>query len=103
MPHQRHGVPAGQVRRRKDAVRQHVEDVYKRQAFGYWEQQGLFRPNYEQVQQMWQQDADFMAEVEDAAGEGAMLFQLPYMKNFENGSLNNMWDYTCLLYTSRCV
>ena len=65
-------------------------------AFGYWEQQGLFRPNYEQVQQMWQQDADFMAEVEDAAGEGAMLFQLPYMKNFENGSLNNMWDYTLL-------
>lgn len=37
-----------------------------------------------------------MAEVEDAAGEGAMLFTLPYMKNFENGSLNNMWDYTLL-------
>ena len=25
-----------------------------------------------------------------------MLFTLPYMKNFENGSLNNMWDYTLL-------
>ncbi len=25
-----------------------------------------------------------------------MLFQLPYMKNFENGPLNNMWDYTLL-------
>ena len=65
-------------------------------AFGYWEQQGLFNPKYEQVQETWNQDAAFMAEVEDTAGEGAMLFQLPYMKNFENGSLNNMWDYTLL-------
>ena len=37
-----------------------------------------------------------MNEVEAAAGDGAMLFTLPYMKNFENGSLNNMWDYTLL-------
>ena len=37
-----------------------------------------------------------MDEVEQAAGEGAVVFQLPYMKNFENGSLNNMWDYTLL-------
>ena len=64
--------------------------------YGYWEQQGLFTPDYEKVQQIWYQDAAFMAEVEDAAGEGAMLFTLPYMKNFENGSLNNMWDYTLL-------
>ena len=55
-----------------------------------------FTPDYEKVQQIWYQDAAFMAEVEDAAGEGAMLFTLPYMKNFENGSLNNMWDYTLL-------
>lgn len=65
-------------------------------AYGYWEQQGLFSPKYEEVQKTWHQDAAFMAEVEDAAGEGAMLFQLPYMKNFENGPLNNMWDYTLL-------
>ena len=65
-------------------------------AYGYWEQQGLFSPKYEEVQMSWHQDAAFMAEVEDAAGEGAMLFQLPYMKNFENGPLNNMWDYTLL-------
>lgn len=64
--------------------------------YGYWEQQGLFIPDYEGVQQTWQQDAAFMAQVEDAAGDGAMLFTLPYMKNFENGSLNNMWDYTLL-------
>ena len=25
-----------------------------------------------------------------------MIFQLPYMKNFENGPQNKMWDYTLL-------
>ena len=64
--------------------------------YGYWEQQGLFRPEYEEIQAKWYQDAAFMNEVEAAAGDGAMLFTLPYMKNFENGSLNNMWDYTLL-------
>ena len=63
---------------------------------GYWEQQGFFRPEYEEIQDKWYQDAAFMNEVETAAGDGAMLFTLPYMKNFENGSLNNMWDYTLL-------
>ncbi len=45
-----------------------------------------------------------MAEVESAAGEDAMIFQLPYMKNFENGPQNKMWDYTLLrgpLHTKR--
>ena len=37
-----------------------------------------------------------MEQVEAEAGDGAVIFQLPYMKNFENGSLNNMWDYTLL-------
>lgn len=64
--------------------------------YSYWEQQGLFAPNYEQVQTTWYQDAAFMEQVEAAAGDGAVIFQLPYMKNFENGSLNNMWDYTLL-------
>ena len=65
-------------------------------AYSYWEQQGLFNPKYEEVQTTWYQDAAFMEEVEQAAGEDAVVFQLPYMKNFENGSLNNMWDYTQL-------
>lgn len=65
-------------------------------AYGYWEQQGLFTPKYEEVQTTWYQDAAFMEEVEQAAGTDAVIFQLPYMKNFENGSLNNMWDYTLL-------
>ena len=64
--------------------------------YGYWEQQGFFRPEYEEIQDKWYQDEAFMNEVEAAAGDGAMLFTLPYMKNFENGSLNNMWDYTLL-------
>ena len=64
--------------------------------YGYWEQQGFFRPEYEEIQDKWYQDEAFMSEVEAAAGDGAMLFTLPYMKNFENGSLNNMWDYTLL-------
>lgn len=65
-------------------------------AYGYWEQQGLFTPKYEEVQTTWRQDAAFMEQVEAAAGQDAVLFQLPYMKNFENGSVNNMWDYTLL-------
>ena len=65
-------------------------------AYSYWEQQGLFNPKYEEVQTTWYLDAAFMEEVEQAAGEDAVVFQLPYMKNFENGSLNNMWDYTLL-------
>ena len=64
--------------------------------YSYWDQQGLFTPNYEQVQTTWYQDAAFMEQVEAEAGDGAVIFQLPYMKNFENGSLNNMWDYTLL-------
>ena len=54
------------------------------------------RQEYEEIQDKWYQDEAFMNEVEAAAGDGAMLFTLPYMKNFENGSLNNMWDYTLL-------
>ena len=65
-------------------------------AYGYWEQQGLFTPKYEEVQTTWYQDAAFMEQVEAAAGDEAVLFQLPYMKNFENGSVQNMWDYTLL-------
>lgn len=65
-------------------------------AYSYWEQQGLFVPKYEEVQTMWYQDQEFMDRVEDVTQEGDVIFQLPYMKNFENGSLNNMWDYTQL-------
>ena len=65
-------------------------------AYSYWEQQGLFVPKYEEVQTMWYQDQGFMDRVEEVTQENDVIFQLPYMKNFENGSLNNMWDYTQL-------
>ena len=65
-------------------------------AYGYWEQQGLFVPKYEEVQTMWQEDRAFMEQVESVTEENDVIFQLPDMKNFENGSLNNMWDYTQL-------
>ena len=45
--------------------------------YGYWEQQGFFRPEYEEIQDKWYQDEAFMNEVEAAAGDGAMLFTLP--------------------------
>ena len=37
-------------------------------AYGYWEQQGLFSPKYEEVQKSWHQDEAFMAEVEARQG-----------------------------------
>ena len=65
-------------------------------AYGYREQQGFYDFGYEGVQEVWHQDQAFMQQVEKAAGDGAILFQLPYMKNFENGALNDMGDYTLL-------
>lgn len=62
--------------------------------YAYWEQQGFFCPNYESVQATWSSDAAFVQEIEAQAGEGAMIYQLPYMKSFENGSVYKMADYT---------
>lgn len=70
--------------------------------YGFWEQQGFYNPKYEAVQTIWYQDRAFMQQVEQTAGENAMLFQLPYMKNFENGSVENMWDYTLLRGPLHC-
>lgn len=62
--------------------------------YAYWEQQGFFRPDYDSVQATWASDAAFVGAIEAQAGEGAMIYQLPYMKSFENGSVNKMADYT---------
>jgi len=62
-------------------------------AYTYWEQQGLVTLNYEQVQTCWDQDEAFLTEVEEKAGENAVIFQLPYMKTFENGPVYAMTDY----------
>ena len=32
-----------------------------------------------------------------------MIFQLPYMKNFENGPQNKMWDYNARRCAARCT
>ena len=65
-------------------------------AYGFWEQQGMFRPDYAGVQTAWAQDAAFVREIERVSGADAMVYQLPYMKSFENGPENKMPDYTLL-------
>lgn len=64
--------------------------------YGFWEQQGYFHPDYEGIQSTWAQDEAFVHAIEQAAGPDAMIYQLPYMKSFENGSVHNMADYTLL-------
>lgn len=65
-------------------------------AYGFWEQQGFFRPAYSDVQTAWAQDAAFVRRIEKISGPDAMIYQLPYMKSFENGPENRMADYTLL-------
>lgn len=64
--------------------------------FGYafWEQQGFFRPDYAGVQATWASDAAFVQKIEETSGADAIIYQLPYMKSFENGSVHKMADYT---------
>ncbi len=65
-------------------------------AYAYWEQQGFFHPNYAGVQTVWASDEAFVQSIEETSGADAMVYQLPYMKSFENGSVNKMEDYTLL-------
>lgn len=64
--------------------------------YGFADQLGYYRPVYESVQAQWAQDDRFGSELEKVAGEQALVFQLPYMQSFENGSQHNMPDYTLL-------
>ena len=65
-------------------------------AYGFWEQQGFFTPNYAGVQTAWAQDEAFVQKIEETSGPDAMIYQLPYMKSFENGPEHKMADYTLL-------
>ena len=65
-------------------------------AYAYWEQQGFFHPDYAGVQTVWASDEAFVQSIEETSGADAMVYQLPYMKSFENGSVNKMEDYTLL-------
>ena len=63
-------------------------------AYAYGEQQGFFRPEYGEIQATWASDAAFVQSIEETSGADAMVYQLPYMKSFENGNQHKMADYT---------
>ena len=63
-------------------------------AYAYWEQQGFFHPDYAGVQTVWASDEAFVQSIEETSGADAMVYQLPYMKSFENGNQHKMADYT---------
>lgn len=65
--------------------------------YGLAEQQGLYnnhRSGFAQAQRnVYGRDEEFVAGIEALAGEGGMVFQLPYMRTFENGWANDVPDY----------
>lgn len=73
--------------------------------FGYSiiEQQGCYKyidaDRISSLAEAYQSDKMFFKELEDRAGEGALVFQLPYMRSFENGPIKNISDYDHM----RCV
>ncbi len=74
--------------------------------YGMIEQQGIYRyetkEEMEQIKTSVNIDRKFFALLESVAGDGAMVFQLPYMKSFENGPTVDIPDYDHLkgyLYT----
>ncbi len=65
--------------------------------YGLWEQQGIylyFEPGYADEQRQWN-DANvaFVHAIEEQTAQGDIIFQLPYMKSFENGITGNIPDY----------
>ncbi len=65
--------------------------------YGLWEQQGVYlyftREYGESTRQAYEIDDAFVREIEQEAGEGGMIFQLPYMRSFENGMTGDIPDY----------
>lgn len=63
--------------------------------YGLWEQHGCYNDLAYLVQNEagYLGDEQFVGEIEDAAGEGAIIFQLPYMRSFENGPTRDIPDY----------
>lgn len=49
------------------------------------------------IAEAFEADADFIQEIEQMETEGAMIYQMPYMKYPENGGIQNMQDYAHLL------
>lgn len=65
--------------------------------YGLWEQQGYygyFTPGYgDSIRMHYEADKSFVSKIEQDAGAGAMIFQLPYMRSSENGPVRNIPDY----------
>ena len=59
-----------------------------------WEQiPGGYIPNFETLVTAYNNDEQFVNTIEESVSEGAMIYQLPYHKYPEAGSLNEMGDY----------
>ena len=65
--------------------------------YGLFEQQGIylsFPEEYgESMATVYAADQRFVDEIEKTVGEDAMIFQLPYMRSFENGPVKDVPDY----------
>lgn len=59
---------------------------------GIWEQNPRIGIPYAENYDRWQSDQAFVAQIESAEAEGAMIFQLPYMEYPEGGIKNDMRD-----------
>lgn len=62
-------------------------------AFGLYETSFAGQPDYEGQKKRWETDRAFVAEIEAALPEGAMVFQLPHMSFPENGKIEQLPDY----------
>lgn len=59
---------------------------------GIWEQNPRIEIPYGENYDKWNNDKAFVARIEETAGEGTMIYQLPYIQYPEGGMLNDMAD-----------
>lgn len=63
-------------------------------AFGIYDQTTTVLPeSYQYQEEQFYQDREFIQAIENAEIDGAMIYQLPYMRYPENGAIQNMPDY----------
>lgn len=63
--------------------------------FGCWDQMIPISENYHaEVAKAYDADDNFVKGIEQLAGVDAMIYQLPYMQNPENGAINQLQDYS---------
>lgn len=63
--------------------------------FAIQEQKGCYGylSGNDENKELTENDRAFVQQIEENAGEDGMIFQLPYMRSFENGPINLMQDY----------